>query len=105
ARSASRSQAPGPGRGGRTPPVRPRGARRPRRTWAGTRPPPGGPLAEPRLLERAVHEVTGISGQRSQRRPDVGFVDDPQARERVLDAGAVVTDGRGEDRLAQGLER
>src|SRR6516164_3516728 len=103
-RSPIPSRTPGPRRAARTPRARRRCARGPPRTWARTRPLPAGPLAEPRFLERAVHEVAGIFGQRAQWRADVGFVDDPQPHERVLDASAVVADGQGEDGVAQGLE-
>src|SRR5262249_57826419 len=104
-RSPIPSRTAGPRRAGRTPPTLLRCVRVPPRTWARTRPRPAGPLEQPRFLERAVHEVASIFGQRTQWWADLGPVDDPQARERVLDTGAIIADGPGEDRVAQGLER
>ena len=80
-------------------------ARWPRRTWAGTRPLPRRPTrGDPPSLSAPSTRSQASLEQRTQRRTDVGFVDHPQAHERMLDASAVVADGRGEDRVAQRLE-
>src|SRR6266571_6915079 len=86
------------------PQARFRCARRLRRTLARTRRPRAGPSGNPCFLERPVHEIASVFGERAKGRANVGGVDDSQPDERMLDASAIVPDGPSEDHIAQGLE-